>query len=149
MEIATIYYRAKDGRLFTDPLKCEEYEKGLGIIPGSIADMVQHVRKNAGGMKYMSGAVFFRRPDGKSTFHEISTACIDDRLESFVNVKDLQKEQRYVEFTVEEFFAYYDTEEKRDFPCQYLLSLSKEIEMNSIRIMSNGNNPDLWEKKEE
>lgn len=41
MEVATIIYKAKDGRTFTDPLKCEEYEKMLGIIPGSIGELVK------------------------------------------------------------------------------------------------------------
>ena len=41
MEIDTIIYKAKDGRTFTDPLKCEEYEKNLGAINGSIGELVK------------------------------------------------------------------------------------------------------------
>ena len=41
MEIDTIIYKAKDGRTFTDPLKCEEYEKNLGVIPGTIGELVK------------------------------------------------------------------------------------------------------------
>lgn len=41
MEIDTIIYKAKDGRTFTDPLKCEEYEKMLGVIPGTIGELVK------------------------------------------------------------------------------------------------------------
>ena len=41
MEIETIIYKAKDGRTFTDPLKCEEYEKNLGVIPGTIGELVK------------------------------------------------------------------------------------------------------------
>lgn len=41
MEIDTIIYKAKDGRTFTDPLKCEEYEKHLGVINGSIGELVK------------------------------------------------------------------------------------------------------------
>lgn len=41
MEVATIIYKAKDGRTFTDPLKCEEYEKNLGVIPGTIGELVK------------------------------------------------------------------------------------------------------------
>jgi len=45
MEIDTIIYKAKDGRTFTDPLKCEEYEKNLGVIPGSIGELVKILEK--------------------------------------------------------------------------------------------------------
>ena len=147
MEIDQIFYKAKDGRLFTDPLLCEEYEKTIGIIPGSIADMVQYVKDNAGDSKYVAGAVYFCWPDGRRTFNVLSNVCIDDCLESFVNVKDLREEQRYAATTMEEFLAYYDKEEKRDFPCQFLLAVSKEISMNIISIFSNGNNPNVWDKK--
>lgn len=41
MEIDTIIYKAKDGKTFTDPLKCEEYEKHLGVISGSIGELVK------------------------------------------------------------------------------------------------------------
>jgi hypothetical protein len=45
MEIDTIIYKAKDGRTFTDPLKCEEYEKNLGVIPGSIGELIKILEK--------------------------------------------------------------------------------------------------------
>ena len=45
MEIDTIIYKAKDGRIFTDPLKCEEYEKNLGVIPGTIGELVKILEK--------------------------------------------------------------------------------------------------------
>ena len=45
MEIDTIIYKAKDGRTFTDPLKCEEYEKHLGVINGSIGELVKILEK--------------------------------------------------------------------------------------------------------
>ena len=41
MEVASIIYKAKDGRLFHDPLECEEYEKHLGVINGSIGELVK------------------------------------------------------------------------------------------------------------
>lgn len=149
MEVSTIIYKAKDGKLFYDPLECEQYENTIGILPGSIADMVRFVRDNRGNCKYMTGAVFYVWPDGTKTFHSLHTICIDDNLESFVNVKELQEEQRYVSITVDDFIAHYDKEELKDCPCQWLLALSEYIDMREICTMSNGNNPDVWKKKED
>ena len=149
MEVSTIIYKAKDGKLFYDPLECEQYEKTIGILPGSIADMVQFVKDNMGDCKYMTGAVFYAHPDGKKTFHNLDNMCIDDKLESFVNVKDLQEEQRYVFMTVDNFISYYDKEELKDCPCQWLLAMSEHIDMREICTMSNGNNPNMWNKKED
>lgn len=149
MEIDTIYYKAKDGRIFTDPLECEQYEKTIGIVSGSIADMLRHIKENVGDCKYVSGAVYYRWPDGRKTFNDITTMCIDDKLESFVNVKDLQEEQRYIAMSVEGFIAYYDKEKMRDFPCQYLLSFSNDLSCHIVTVMANGINPNVWEKKED
>lgn len=149
MEVSSIIYKAKDGKLFYDPLECEQYEKTIGILPGSIADMVRFVRENRGDCKYMTGAVLYARPDGTKTFHNLNTLCIDDNLESFVNVKDLQEEQRYVFMKVDDFIAYYDKEKCKDWPCQWLFALSEYIDMREICTMSNGNNPNVWKKKED
>jgi len=32
MEIAEVYYKAKDGKIFTDPLECEETQKENGYL---------------------------------------------------------------------------------------------------------------------
>lgn len=149
MEIDTIYYKAKDGRLFTDPLKCEQYEKTIGILPGSIADMVQHIKENIGDAKYVSGAVYYCMPDEKKIFHSISTVRIDDKLESFVNVKDLREEQRHVAMTTEDFFAYYGKEDMRDYPCQYLLSFSYDYGKDIYAVLASGINPKVWDQKED
>lgn len=149
MEVSTIIYKAKDGRIFTDPLECEQYEKTIGIVSGSIADMVQYVKDNAGDAKYVSGAVYYRMPDGKKVFHSISTLRIDDKLEAFVNVKDLTEEQRHIAMTMEDFLAYYGKEEMRDFPCQFLLSFSNNYAKDIVAVIGNGNNPNVWGNKED
>lgn len=149
MEIDSIFYKAKDGRIFTDPLECEQYEKTIGIVSGSIADMLRHVKENADDAKYVSGAVYYRWPDGSKTFHKIITMCIDDKLESFVNVKDLREEQRYVAMTMEDFLAYYSKEDMRDFPCQYLLSFSDDLSGRIAAVLANGINREVWKPKED
>ena len=46
MEVEKIIYKAKDGRLFYDPLECEDYEKTIGILPGSVGDLINELEKN-------------------------------------------------------------------------------------------------------
>ena len=51
-----IKYRAKDGRVFDDPFKCEDYENSLGISPGTIADVLQYLEKEP-EEKHVSGII--------------------------------------------------------------------------------------------
>lgn len=143
MEIDTIYYKAKDGRLFTDPLKCEDYEKTLGILPGSVADLISQMEKLIKPESYIFGIVFVRMPDGQKRFYVRCTCCVDDQLESFVNVKDLTWEQRYLYETAGDFMETLRRIDK-DAPCQYMIVYSGNIDFNSPGIIAN-HNKTIWE----
>ena len=137
MEIDTIYYKAKDGRLFTDPLKCEAYEKTLGVIPNSVGNLI-NLLKDHKPEEYINGIVMVKHPDGKCGIYMRATCCVDDKLESFVNVKDLTPEQRYSCTTVGDLI--YELEQTdKDWPCQYMIVYSANIDMNPPGCMANYN----------
>lgn len=142
MEIDTIYYKAKDGRLFTDPLKCEEYEKTLGIVAGTVAALIVELEKIAKPKSYIDGIIYVKRPDGQKTIYTPFTICVDDELESFVNVKDLTQEQRY-EYTTMGHLIEYLRQLDKDSQCQYMIVWSDDIDFNRPSIMAN-HNRDVW-----
>lgn len=142
MEILTIYYKAKDGRIFTDPLECEDYEKTLGIIPGSVAALIVALEKIAKPKAYIFGIVYVKCPDGEKKILIRNTTCVDDQLESYVNVKDLTQEQRYQYETIGGFIKILRTLDK-DSQCQYMIVYSEDIDFASPGIMAN-HNKEVW-----
>ena len=144
MEIDTIYYKAKDGRLFTDPLKCEDYEKTIGILPGSVAQLINELEKLAKPKAYINGIIYVKLPDGKKTVYTQYTTCLDDQLESYVNVKDLTQEQRYLFTTIYSLIEVLRQLDK-DSQCQYMIVWSDDIEFSSPGIMAN-HNKDVWKE---
>lgn len=147
MEIDTIFYRAKDGRIFEDPLKCEEYEKSIGIISGSCADFIRYLEEKHKPSLYVHGLVFVRNPDGSSAIHSCCTVNCSDKLESYVNVKDLTEEQLYITTTVADVIRFLKRWDK-DSPVQYLLTFSEDIRMEHPGIMAMSN-PKVWDKEED
>lgn len=147
MEIDTILYKAKDGRIFEDPLKCEEYEKTIGIISGSCADFIRYLEEKHKPSIYVHGLVFVRNPDGSASVHSCCTVNCSDKLESYVNVKDLADEQLYITTTVADVIRFLKRWDK-DSPVQYMLTFSEDIHMEHPGIMSM-NNPKVWDKGED
>ena len=144
MEIDTIIYKAKDGRIFYDPLKCEEYEKTLGILPGSVAQLISEMEKSTKPESYIFGIVLVLEPDGIKRIYLRNTCCVDDRLESYVNVDDLTEEQRYMYSTAGDFLEMLRKLDK-DLPCHYMIVWSDDIDLKNPGIMANYNYT-IWEK---
>ena len=142
MEIAEIYYKAKDGKIFTDPLKCEDYEKTLGILPGSVGALINELEKLEPST-YIFGIVYVKEKEGKSVYCRC-TVCCDNMLEDYVNVDDLGEDKRYLYETAEEFVRLLKKTNK-DYPCQWMLAFSNNIDMKNIGIMSLSN-PKVWDK---
>ena len=146
MEVACIYYKAKDGRIFKDPLECEEYEKTIGILGGSVGELINELEKHAKPEEYVNGMVMVRKADGTGSMYIRCTVCIDDMLEDYVNVENLSKEQRYVAQTVGELLSELKKEDK-DLPCQYFLIWSDDIDLKNFGSMSNFNKAAWGEDK--
>ena len=146
MEVDTILYRAKDGRIFEDPLKCEEYEKTIGIISGSCADFMRYLEENFEPSFYVHGLIFVRNPDGSKSLHSCATINCSDKLESYVNVKDLDEGQLYISTTVADVIRFLKLCDK-DSPVHYMLAFSDDICMKHPGVMSMSNH-EVWTKEE-
>ena len=143
MEIDTIIYKAKDGKLFQDPLQCEEYEKTIGIIPGSVGALIQALEK-LGPKTYIFGVVFMKGKEETAVFTRC-TVCCDNILEDYVNVENLREDQRYMYETADEFVEVLKKMDK-DNPCQYMIVFSKDIDFKKTGIMALSN-PEAWKKE--
>lgn len=142
MEVASIIYKAKDGRLFHDPLECEEYEKTIGILPGSVGALIKSLEELS-PTDYIMGMVIVKEEEC-CCFYRRETVCCDSLLEDFVNVKELTKERRYLYETVGNFIEELKKTNK-DYPCQYMLAHSSNINMKPSAVMSNYNEK-VWKK---
>ena len=148
MEVESIIYRAKDGKLFFDPLQCEEYEKTIGILPGTVGALIADLEKLEPS-NYIHGIVLVREKDGEkdvSAVYARTTVCCDSLLEDYVNVANLTKEQRYIKFTVGNFINELKQTNK-DYPCQYMLEYSNSVNMVPAGLISNYNK-DAWRSKD-
>lgn len=143
MEVASIIYKAKDGRLFHDPLECEEYEKTIGILPGTVGALIKNLEE-LDEKAYISGLVLVKE-EGCTCIYKREVVCCDCLLEDFVNVNDLTEEQRYIYETVGSFIKELKKTNK-DYPCQYMLEYSSNISMKPCGVMAN-HNQEVWDKK--
>lgn len=144
MEVASIIYRAKDGKLFYDPLECEEYEKTIGILPGTVGDLIKSLEE-LDPNDYILGIVLVRE-ENSSALYRRDTVCCDSLLEDYVNINNLTEQQRYLYETVGNFIEELKKTNK-DYPCQYMLEYSSNINMTPSSIMANYNK-NAWRSKD-
>lgn len=143
MEIDTIY-RAKDGRTFTDPLKCEDYEKTLGILKGSVGDLVNML--GAFNLDCYVVGIIKVNDGGKGTIYSRSTMCLDHYLEDYVNPENLTEKQRYVTYTIRGLIN--DLSEiNKDAPCQYMIMFSSDVNFKDNQIIASWN-VKAWNQQE-
>ena len=111
-----ITYTAKDGRQFDDPYKCEEYEKRLGTQPGTVGSARIDL-KEIGEQKYVFGILKVRH-EGSNYYRTYVTRCVDDKLEDYVNVSNLDMDKRWIRNTISDVL--YDLEQFNDDDlCEY------------------------------
>ena len=135
MEVASIIYKAKDGKIFFDPLQCEEYEKTIGILPGTVGALIAELEKLE-PTKYVFGLVLVNAEC--PTIYSRCTVCCDNLLEDYVNPNNLTEKQRYISETVGNFIEELKKTNK-DYPCQYMLMHSHSIRMFPSALMANYN----------
>ena len=134
-------YIAKDGKLFDDPLKCEEYEKSLGILSGSVGHLINILQKETTDKQYITGIVIVRQSDNRKILARY-TGDISHHLEDYVNVDNLKTEQRYEASTVGGLLRTLKELDK-DLPCQYMIAYSDNLNMTCCGMLSNYN-PKVW-----
>ena len=146
MEI-NVVYTAKDGRQFDDPYKCEEYEKRLGTEQGTVG-RARIDLKDIGEQKYVFGILKVRH-EGSNQYRTYVTRCMDDKLEDYVNVSNLDVDKRWVRNTIADVL--YDMEQYNDDDlCEYEFlycdhwEFGGEHPFGCIRI----NNQKLWAETE-
>lgn len=146
MRIKKIMYEAKDGAVFWDPIECQEYEKRIGFIPGSVADVIRSLEEIPDD-PYCSGRVIVHSAEGRHVVYCFYTGCIDHKLRSYVNPENLDIEQRYVSNTISDVVQCLKLEDK-DAPCSASLSYSNDITMSGEIPGFYLHNPLMWVKKE-
>ena len=93
-----VIYTAKDGRRFSDPFECEEYEKRLGTRPGTVA-RARIDLKELGEDKYVFGMLKVRHDD-VNHYRTYVTRSVDEKLEDYVNVSELDVDKRWIRNTI-------------------------------------------------
>lgn len=137
-------YIAKDGRRFDDPIECQEYEKKLGVLKGSVGEFVCTFGKVPADNYVM--ALILIKEDGKKKLFAFFTLNVTDMLEDFVNPENLTEEQRYYSQTVGDMLSVMKKHDQ-DAPCEFMIFWSDTKDMRNCGIASSHNSK-VWEKKE-
>lgn len=138
---ADVIYRAKDGRTFTDPLKCEDYEKTLGILQGSVGDLINRLEAFNPDC-YIVGIIKVN-DGGNGTIYGRFTMCLDHYLEDYVNPENLTEEQRYATCTIRGLINDLSKINK-DAPCQYMIMFGSDVNFKDNKTIVNWNEK-AWE----
>ena len=93
-----IIYTARDGKKFHDKRECEEYEKRLGTEPGTVG-RARIDLKELGEDKYVHGLLKVRH-EGFNNYRIYVVRCVDDKLEDYVNVSELDVDKRWIRSTI-------------------------------------------------
>lgn len=141
MEVDTIYYRAKDGKIFTDPLECENYEKTIGILPGSVGELIQTLEEIP-KERFCNAVLMTRNKKGKRSLYTFSTIDCSDKLELFANPESLTEEQRYLSETIGDMIKLLKKLDKDD-GCQYMLFYAATREFKNCGVIANLNK-EIW-----
>lgn len=111
-----VVYTAKDGRRFSDPFECEEYEKRLGTEAGTVG-RARIDLKELGEDRYVFGLLKVCH-EGHNYYRSYVTRCVDEKLEDYVNVSSLDVDKRWIRSTIGEVLR--DMEQySDDDPCEY------------------------------
>lgn len=132
-------YIAKDGRRFRDPLECEDYEKTLDIINGSVGDLIRTLEEYD-PYTYIFGTVLIKGAEGKgSTIYTRCTVNVDYLLEDYVNVENLSDVKRNCIATMGELADSLKKNEDKDAPCQYFIVFCNNLQFKKPGCLANFN----------
>ena len=141
-----VIYTAKDGRRFSDPYECEEYEKRLGTEAGTVA-RARIDLKALGENRYVFGLLKVRH-DGVTNYRSYVTRCVDEKLEDYVDVSSLDMDKRWIRSTIGEVLR--DMEQySDDDPCEYEFLYCDYWEFGKHTFgCCRTHNQELWEEME-
>lgn len=142
-----VIYTAKDGRRFNDPYECEEYEKRLGTEPGTVA-RARIDLKALGENEYVFGLLKVRH-EGVNNYRTYVVRCLDDKLEDYVNVSELDVDKRWIRNTISDVL--HDMEQFNDDDlCEFEFLYCDHWEFGGEHPFGccRTHNPTLWEEME-
>ena len=141
-----VIYTAKDGTRFSDPYECEEYEKRLGTKLGTVA-RARIDLKEIGENKYVHGLLKVLH-EGVNHYRAYVVRCLDDMLEDYVNVSELDVDKRWIRNTMSDVL--HDMEKFGDDDlCEYEFLYCDHWEFNKHTFgCCRTYNPKLWEEME-
>ena len=141
METKMIYY-AKDGMRFDDPIKCAEYERNLGTLPGTVGEL----KKTLEPYKdyYVLGVLVIWHK-GKSYTSSFITAPIGYILERYTDVDELPEEERFIKYKMSNVINLIEEKYDDDDLCEYSFLYSKTLDYAITGYMKS-NNQTLWDK---
>lgn len=138
-----IYY-AKDGMRFDDPIKCAEYERTLGTLPGTIGEL----KKNLEPYKdqYAIGLLVVWHQE-HAYYRSFMTYNISNELEKYTDIEELPEEDLYMKCKVSTIIRMIDKNYDDDDLCEYTFFYSQSLHYNTLGYMKS-NNGNLWKKLE-
>lgn len=146
MKIVTRYV-AEDGKLFDDPLKCQDYEAHqMGVIPGSVAALIQSLKKIP-KEKFCTCLFYIRQSSGKTLFFR-AAFDLEPHLAPFVNVDDLEEDKRCIIYTIDKLIkdlAQFD----KDAPVCGMMVVADDIKFTGDISVMQTTNQDCWDKQSE
>lgn len=143
METKMIYY-AKDGMRFDDPIKCAEYERNLGTLPGTIGELKKTLEPYK---DYYAIGLLVVWHKGHAYFHSFMTYNISSELEKYTDIEELPEEDHYFKQKVSYIIQMIDENYDDDDLCEITLFYSQSLHCNILSYMKR-NNGTLWEKME-
>ena len=140
-----ITYTAKDGRRFNDPYECEEYEKRLGTEAGTVA-RARIDLKALGENEYVFGMLKVRQ-EGVNHYRTYMVRCVDEKLEDYVNVSELDVDKRWIRNTIGDVLRDMEPFDDDDL-CEYEFLYCDHWEFGGEHPFgcTRTYNPTLWEE---
>ena len=140
-------YVAKDGRIFDDPLKCQDYEDHLmGVIPGSVAALIQSLNEIP-KERFCTCMFYIRQDSGKTLFFR-AAVDLEPRLSPYVNVNDLEEDKRCILYTIGKLVKDLGQFDK-DAPVCGMMVIADNINFKGDISVMQTTNKDCWDNKSE
>ena len=135
MEV-NIEYKAKDGKVFSDPYLCESYEKALENKPGTLGcflNTLEEFKKT----DYFCGIVYYREDDKVQTL-AVYSIDFSDIYEGEIVTEAMKEAQRRVSSTVGNVLEYFKDKDK-SIPCCGSFVISSDIKMTNCNLFHYAN----------
>ncbi len=137
-----IHYIARDGRRFTDPLLCEDYEKQLDFPSGTVGRAKKDLHE-LGENKFVSGLLCVHK-DGSNYWYNYTTMEVSHWLEDCLNIHE---KPQWVKMTIADVLDKLNNFED-DVLCEYNFIYSENYDFSSSPFgVCFMRNPMIWEKR--